>query len=121
MSGLRSSRIEHKTVVKVDPFKPADEQEGLMNRWHPDIPTYVMVKPGEIFKVECHDWTGGQIVNSDDADDIQNVDLTKIHNLSGPIGVEGAKPGDVLVVDILDVVPFQDQMWGYTGVFVSAR
>ena len=30
------------------------------------------------------------------------MDLTKIHNLSGPIAVEGAEPGDCLVVDILD-------------------
>jgi len=31
-----------------------------------------------------------------------NVDLTKVHNLSGPIAVEGSEPGDCLVVDILD-------------------
>lgn len=37
-----------------------------------------------------------------DSDDIKNVDLTKIHNLSGPVAVEGAEPGDCLVVDILD-------------------
>lgn len=67
------------------------------------------------------DWTGAQIGNNDsalkslralalvpvlsfliDSDDIKNVDLTKIHNLSGPIAVEGAEPGDCLVVDILD-------------------
>ena len=36
------------------------------------------------------------------SDDIKNVNLTKIHNLSGPIAVEGAEPGDCLVVDILD-------------------
>lgn len=37
-----------------------------------------------------------------DSDDIMNVDLTKVHNLSGPVSIEGAEPGDVLVVDILD-------------------
>jgi hypothetical protein len=37
-----------------------------------------------------------------DSDDVKNVDLTKVHNLSGPIAVEGAEPGDCLVVDILD-------------------
>jgi acetamidase/formamidase len=37
-----------------------------------------------------------------DSDDIRNVDLTKVHNLTGPIAVEGAEPGDCLVVDILD-------------------
>ena len=48
------------------------------------------------------DWTGAQIGNNDCSDDIMNVDLTKIHNLSGPVAVEGAEPGDCLVVDILD-------------------
>ena len=37
-----------------------------------------------------------------DSDDVKNVDLTKVHNLSGPVAVEGAEPGDCLVVDILD-------------------
>ena len=37
-----------------------------------------------------------------DSDDIRNVDLSQIHHLSGPIAVEGAQPGDCLVVDILD-------------------
>jgi formamidase len=37
-----------------------------------------------------------------DSDDVKNIDLTKVHNLSGPIAVEGAEPGDALVVDILD-------------------
>ena len=40
------------------------------------------------------------------SDDIKNVDLTKIHNLSGPIAIEGAEPGDCLVVDILDGMRF---------------
>ena len=33
---------------------------------------------------------------------MKNVNLTKVHNLSGPVAVEGAEPGDALVVDILD-------------------
>ena len=36
------------------------------------------------------------------SDDIKDVDLTKIHYLTGPVAVEGAEPGDCLVVDILD-------------------
>ena len=36
------------------------------------------------------------------SDDIRHVDLTSVHNLSGPIAVEGAEPGDCLVIDILD-------------------
>ncbi|KAG7090074.1 hypothetical protein E1B28_011691 [Marasmius oreades] len=46
-----------------------------------------------------------------------NIDLTTVHNLSGPIAIEGAEPGDCLVVDILDVTPFEKMPWGYTGIF----
>ena len=63
------------------------------------------------------DWTGGQIANNDSADDMKNVDLTKIHYLTGPFEVETAEPGDVLIVEIQDVQPFQEQPWGFTGVF----
>ncbi|KAG1795987.1 Acetamidase/Formamidase family-domain-containing protein [Suillus plorans] len=51
------------------------------------------------------------------SDDIRDVDLTSVHNLSGPIAVEGAEPRDCLVVDILDVRPFDKMPWGYTGIF----
>lgn len=46
-----------------------------------------------------------------------NVDLTKIHYLSGPFEVEDAQRGDLLLVEIMDVQPFEDQPWGFTGVF----
>jgi formamidase len=61
--------------------------------------------------------TGGQIKNNDTADDVRNIDLTKIHYLSGPFEIENAAPGDVLLVEIMDVQPFQDHPWGFTGVF----
>lgn len=67
-------------------------------------------------RIECVDWTGGQIGNNDSADDVLNVDLTKIHYLSGPFEIEGAEPGDVLLVEIMDVQPFEDQPWGFSGV-----
>lgn len=70
-------------------------------------------------KIECVDWTGGQIKNNDSADDVKNVDLTKIHYLSGPFEIENAEPGDVLVVEIQDVQPLQDQPWGFTGIFAK--
>ena len=88
-------------------------------RWHPDVPSVATVKQNEVFKVECLDWTGGQILNDDDASDIRDVDLTRVHYLSGPIDVEGAKPGDVLVVEICDVAPLPGEEWGFTGIFAK--
>jgi len=97
------------------------------NRWHPDIPAAVHVKPGDSFRVHCREWFDGAIHNDDSADDIRDAPLSTVHVLSGPFAVEGAQPGDLLIVDILDVgpIPQEDsgplagQGWGYTGIFAK--
>ncbi len=107
-----------KTIVKLDLDKRPWEQDGqIHNRWHPDLPMISMVKPGDEFRVECMDWTGGQIGDNDSANDVRDVDLTQVHYLSGPIGVEGAEAGDLMVVEILDVGTFDDSQWGFNGLF----
>ncbi|MBD2082169.1 formamidase [Leptolyngbya sp. FACHB-17] len=109
-----------KTLFKVDLTKPMDQQElPGHNRWHPDIPAVVSVNPGEVFRIECKDWTDGQIKNNDDPKDIEEVDLTVVHVLSGPIWVNGAQPGDILVVDLLDIGALQGDEWGFTGIFAK--
>ncbi len=75
------------------------------------------VEPGADFRVETYDWTGNQIKNNDDAADVRDVDLSQVHFLSGPIGVKGAEPGDLLVVDILDIGAFDAMNWGFNGFF----
>jgi formamidase len=107
------------TLIKVDITKPATDHDTIHNRWHPDIPMVAWVSPGDEFRIECIDWTGGQIKNDDSATDIKIVDLTKVHYLSGPIGVKGAEPGDLLVVDILDVGVLEASKWGFTGLFAK--
>ena len=91
------------TIVKVDLTKSPYENDMVHNRWHPDIPIVAWVNPGDDFIIETYDWTGGFIKNNDSADDVRDIDLSIVHFLSGPIGVKGAEPGDLLVVDLLDV------------------
>ncbi|KAK9452005.1 Acetamidase/Formamidase [Limtongia smithiae] len=110
-----------RTAIQIDFSKKPYEQPGVHNRWHPDIPFAASVKQGEAFHVQCFDWTGNQIKNDDSADDIRALELDGVHFLSGPIGVEGAEPGDVLVVEIQDIQPFDDKPWGYTGVLDIAQ
>jgi formamidase len=106
-----------KPLIKVDLNATPESHDVLHNRWHPDIPMVAWVKPGDEFRVECIDWTGGQILNDDSANDVRDVNLTKVHYLSGPIGVETAEPGDLLVVDILDIGSLPNSEWGFTGIF----
>ncbi|WP_337060127.1 formamidase [Kineococcus sp. G2] len=115
-------------VFPLDSAKPFTEQQIVgHNRWHPDIPAQVRVRPGDSFRVHCREWFDGAIHDDDSADDIRDAPLSRVHVLSGPIAVEGARPGDLLVVDILDVgpIPQEDsgplagQGWGYTGIFAK--
>lgn len=105
------------TIIKVNLSESPYNNEFVHNRWHPDIPMAVQVNPGDDFIIECYDWTGGQIKNDDDAADVRDVDLSQVHFLSGPVGVTGAEPGDLLEVDILDIGTFDESLWGFNGFF----
>jgi formamidase len=98
------------------------------NRWHPDIPPVATVRPGQTFRVHCREWFDGAMRNDDSADDIRDAPLNRVHALSGPFAVQGAEPGDLLMVDILDLGPIPQetgplagQGWGYTGIFAKAN
>ena len=114
-------------IFPLDSSKKFTEQEKLgHNRWHPEIPPVATVKPGDSFRVDCREWFDGAIKNDDSAQDILDAPLLTVHTLSGPFAVEGAKPGDLLIVDILDVGPIPQeegplagQGWGYTGIFAT--
>lgn len=112
-----------RAIVSVDPSKrPWEQAVPLHNRWHPEIPAVGEVREGEVFRVETVDWTGRQIQNDDSAEDMKRVDLTSVHNLSGPIRVTDAEgrvavPGDLLVVEILNLGPLPGDEWGFTGIF----
>ncbi|KAK0887399.1 hypothetical protein LTR02_017264 [Friedmanniomyces endolithicus] len=106
-------------AAKVDLKKEAYDQPQLHNRWHPDISFCGTIKNNEVVKIQCVDWTGGQIGNNDSADDVRDVDLTRVHYLTGPFEIETAEPGDVLVVEIQDVQPLQEEPWGFTGIFAK--
>lgn len=101
--------------------KPWEQTILPFNRWHPEVPTVARVKCGEVFSVEIADWTGGQIGNNDSANDVRDVELEQVHYLAGPFYVEGAEPGDLLVVDIADIgmLPGPEGQYGFTGVFAK--
>ena len=105
------------TLIKVDLTKSPTDNENIHNRWHPDIPMACWVNPGDDFILETFDWTGGFIKNNDSADDVRDIDLTTVHYLSGPVGVKGAEPGDLLIVDLLDIGAKPDSLWGFNGFF----
>jgi len=97
----------------------AEQPELGHNRWHPDIPFLTSVKPGEDMIIESIDFLDCQISDNDCADDVRDIDLTRAHPLTGPIHIEGAEPGDLLVVDLLDIKPITPV--GFSGVFAKSN
>lgn len=83
----------------------AEQKELGHNRWHPDIPPLHHLGPGEEVILEAGGYDDYQLHDVDDDQDIRDFDLTRTHPMAGPIYVDGAQPGDLLVVDVLDVLP----------------
>jgi formamidase len=62
------------------------------------------VSPGEEVVMDTRDAFDGQISPATTAADLASLDVNLLHPLTGPVYVKGAKPGDVLEVEFLDIV-----------------
>jgi amidase len=62
----------------------------------------LIVKPGETVTIDTMDGFGGAIKR--DEDPFPVIDLEHVNQTTGPIFVEGAEPGDTLVVDVKKIV-----------------
>jgi len=101
-------------------------REVLHNRWNRDLPPAATVRPGEVIQLLCRDALDiGEAARSLTPEGTLTLDLGGVHPLTGPVEVEGAEPGDVLEVEVLDVSPLVD--FGYVvispalGLFGSLR
>ena len=92
--------------IRVDLRLPlAAEAETGHNRWHPEIPPVLRVASGDEVTLQTRDALDGQIGPDSSAGDVAALNIDRVHPLTGPVYVEGARPGDVLAVDVLEVEP----------------
>jgi amidase len=70
-------------------------------------PPAIRVQPGETIVFETLDALDDQIHS--DEDSASKIDLDHVNAATGPVYVEGAKPGDTLVAEVLDIQPWD---WG---------
>jgi formamidase len=98
--------------VRVDRSKTLGEEPSTgHNRWHPDIPPIVTCEPGDEVVLETRDAFDGQMGPNATLETVAAPNLDVVHPLTGPVYVDGAEPGDLLEVEILEVVP---DSYGYT-------
>jgi formamidase len=105
---MRPSKVE----IRIDPIAPLREDARVgHNRWHPDIEPVAHCQPGDTVVMETRDAVDGQINENSTTETVPGVDSSVVHPLTGPVFIEGARPGDLLEVEILDIVPSH---FGYT-------
>lgn len=73
--------------------------------WNRDFEPAVFAKPGETIHFECSDSSGGQLGEDADLTALANLDFGRINPVSGPVFVEGAKPGDALKITLRKFIP----------------
>ena len=101
---MRSIEIDRSRRLKEQP-------ETGHNRWHPDIPPILEVDAGEEVLIETRDAGDCQIKRGMTVTDLDHLDMKVGHALTGPVYVKGAKPGDMLEIEYLDIIP---RDYGYT-------
>ncbi len=73
----------------------------------PENPPAIKVDPGTTIVFETLDALDDQIHSNDDP--ANKVDLNHVNAATGPVYIHGAKPGDTVVAEILDIRPWA---WG---------
>ena len=100
--------------IEIDRGKRLQAQPATgHNRFHPAIPPIVSVDEGEEVVLPTRDSVDGQLGPSTTEADMAGMDAGAIHPLTGPVFVKGARPGDVLEVEFLDILP---QPHGFTAI-----
>jgi acetamidase/formamidase len=84
------------------------------SKWNRALPPRLTIAPGDTVHMECVDSSGAQVHPAMTLAEYLKINRDLIHALTGPIFVEGAEPGDVLEVNILDV---HHKGWAWTSVY----
>jgi acetamidase/formamidase len=81
--------------------------------WDNTIDPVVTIESGDVVRCSVREGSCGQLWPGAPADRLQTLDLAGCYPLAGPIEVSGARPGDVLAVELLELTPSD---WGWAGI-----
>jgi acetamidase/formamidase len=79
--------------------------------WDNAIEPRLEIEPGDTVVFECPE-PCGQVTPEWTDENLANIDFEPIHALVGSVFVKGAKPGDALQIEILDL---KHKGWGWSG------
>ncbi len=87
------------------------DDKNCFNRYHPAIKAVATAEPGDIIVLHTRDALDSNYSLDAVAEDVPTINLGEVHPMTGPVYIKGAKRGDALEVELLDIVPDE---YGYT-------
>jgi acetamidase/formamidase len=87
-------------------------EQQFQNAWDNAVPPVLTVGESEVVTIHTREASNGQLGTGSTVDAVTRLDFSNVNPVHGPIAVQGARPGDVLQVDLhtIDV-----QSWGWTA------
>jgi acetamidase/formamidase len=85
--------------------------------WDNELEPVLTVEPGDTVVYRTREVSDGQITPDSTVDDLANLDWDKLYPLAGPVAMQGADPGDVLAVEVVDI---HTVGWGWTAILPGA-
>lgn len=82
--------------------------------WDNSFVPVIQVAPGETVTFDMIDASGGQLNPGSTVDVIRRWEFDRVNPVTGPVLIDGARPGDALKVTIIEAMPSR---WGWTGNF----
>ena len=80
--------------------------------WDPAIPPVATIGSGDIVELDCLDASFGQLTADSTNEHLAKLDFDRVDQVTGPVAVDGAEPGDTLQIDLLE---FEPATWGWTA------
>jgi acetamidase/formamidase len=80
--------------------------------WDETLPAILEVESGDVIHFDLLEAGNRQVKPGDHFEDV-TFDFDTMYNLSGPVAVVGAEPGDTLCIDVLDL---EHGTWGWSAI-----
>ena len=90
------------------------DHEQIHQEWNNALAPRLTIDPGDTVVFDTRDAANLFYTKASSHEDVLRRGPFRGHPLTGPVAVRGARPGDTLVVEILDVQPALD--WGWTAI-----
>jgi len=87
------------------------DDKNCFNRYHPEIKPAAKANEGDIIILHTRDALDSNYNLDSVNEDVPTFNLGEVHPMTGPVHINGAKRGDALEVELLDIEPDE---YGYT-------